>query len=202
MAEAKKPDLDKIVADLHPDVVVEKVHRPHYKARGSYPLKNIDVEDFGGFKKEIIAYVKHHHKKVFGSELPDDMAYAKALQIFQAGGEGARFKGLRQAYDAARDGRLGEVLDDIATGLRHEQEQAYTMGVIHRIDPFDFPTHVEVAKRYIAMAKTVAPKGKYAKPEAIANDYTRLLETQGQLMRAATEPAKAYESKKELKKAA
>ena len=194
-----EPDLDKIVKSLHPDTVNSKVRRKHYNARSDYSTSGKDVVDFSGFRKEIIAYVKHHHKTIFGADLPDDMAYAKALQILNAENPNAQFKDFKSAYNAARDGRLGAVLDDIADGLRGEQENAYAINIIHQIDPFDYEAHKKVASKYIAMAKKIAPDAKFEKPEALAKDYNKLLQTQAEVLKMVAEPAKKYEK---MKKAA
>lgn len=197
--EGNGPDLDKLVADLHPDKINEEVSNKHYGARASYTGRKTKVSGFDKFKKELIAYVKHHHEQTHnGVKLDDAEAYQKALELFSERNpnQEAKFRDLRSAYDAAEGGRLQDVLNDLSEGFRAEHENAYVVNVMHRVDPFDRNVHKKVATKYLDMARQVAPGVDLASVDEIAHDYQRLLGVQRQLLGAVVQPVKKYKGAK------
>jgi hypothetical protein len=194
-------DLDRLIEELDPDKINEKVGKPHAKARAKYKSEKIEVFGWEDFRKEIIKYVKHHHKAVYKADIPDDQAYKIALEILEKKKEEGGFGGIQSAYKIAKDGKLQDVINSISAGMEAEASNNWRLYVLHQIDPMDFDAHTNLMKKYIDKYRAILPpKIKTKKPEELAKDYDKLLLAHADIVYQQRGVLKKYEPTK--KKAA
>ena len=196
--EKKKADLDKITEDLDPDKINEKVVIPHITAHHKYlpKLENkISVNDYEEFKKEVIAYTKHHHKEVYKTDMPDDIAFARAQQFLEAA-----FKnkgGFLGAYQQARKGRLGDVIKALADTEAAQHQGSYKEYIMNQIDPLDWDEHVDLVKQYKSKYQSLLPKElKQKSDEQLANNWKDLIDHHLETVTGVKGYTKKYEPKK------
>jgi len=201
--EEKKPkyDLDKIVGDLDPDKINEKVELSHRKARNKYALKDVQAKDYNSFMKEVTTYLKHHNKEVLKADLPDHIASGRAKQILDAiyKKEG----GMVGAFKDAKKGNMARVLDNLAGALENEERSHYVQHVMNQIDPQDFDGHVELVKQYVGKYGQFLPKDMKKKSnEQLAHEYESLIDHHINVVDQAKSTLKKYDpgDKKEDKK--
>ena len=173
----KKVDLDKLIEDLDPEKINEEIGMQHTDTRNKYKIDNIKAESWDDFKKQIIDYVKHHHKKIYKADMPDEMAYAKAREILDdmtdRRGNKIVFLG---AYEMDRKGKLPKVIDQLADAFEGEHIHAYNQHVMEQIDPLDFDQHVELVKQYREKYEKFLPKEmKKQSDEELARHYQALI---------------------------
>ena len=188
--------LDEIIEELDPDKIYGKVGKKHEEARVKYKVEKIRAEDWEDFKKQIIDYVKHHQKALYGVDMDDHRAYSLAVGILSRKKEEGGFGGLEAALSAGKKS-LRTVFDSIAESFQSEEENAYRLNVIHKVDPHDFDAHVELMTEYMSRYEPMLPKGlKKRKPAELAKDYTTLLQAYAAETHAHRGQLKAYEPKK------
>ena len=207
MAEEKKAkyELDKIMDELDPNKVNEKVELKHREARRKYELKKSKVDEYDEFMDEVTKYVQHHHKEIFDSELPEHIASGRARRLIEAIYE--KKGGLAGARDEARKGNMAKVLDGLASALESDERAHYVQHVMNQVDPQDFDGHVQLVKQYTSKYGEMLPKDFKAKtPEELANQYEGLIKHHIDVVEQAKTILEKYEpakkEKKELKKAA
>ncbi len=201
--EKKKPkyDLDKIVSDLDPDKINDQVELKHREARAKHAVKNVKVDDYNAFLKEVTTYLKHHHKSVYKAELPEHMASGRVReildQIYRKEG------GMVGAFREAKKGNMAKVLDNLAEAMETEERGNYVQHVMNQIDPQDFDGHVDLVKQYVGKYGSLLPKGfKSKSAEQLAHEYEGLIKQHIGIVEAAKSSLKKYEpgGKKEEKK--
>ncbi|MBU2560956.1 MAG: hypothetical protein KKD17_01570 [Nanoarchaeota archaeon] len=196
-----KYDLDKIVGDLDPGKINEKVELGHRKARNKYSLKDIQIKDYNAFLNETIAYLKHHHKEVFGTSMPDHVASGKARQVLDQ-----LYKkqgGIVGAYKEAKKGNMGKVIDSLADAMESEERANYVQHVMNQIDPQDFDGHVGIARQYVSKFGNLLPQDmKKKSPEELAQHYDALIDHHIGVVESVKSQIKKYEPGKPAKKAA
>lgn len=200
MAEEKQVNLDELMEELAPEKIQKKVVEPHAKAHEKYKLEKISVDSFEDFKKQVISYMKHHHKEMYKTDLPDDVAYSRGEAYLDAAFE--EQGGFKAAYKLAKQGRLRDVIESLSKSLRQERTAHYTKHIMRKVDPFDFEKHVDLAKQYIGeYGKLLKKSGiEIKKPEEMAKDYQGLINTHVNLIDQLTDQMGKYKSKKDYKK--
>jgi hypothetical protein len=200
----KKPkyDLDKIVGDLDPGKINKEVEIKHREARNKYSLKSPKVEGYDKLMKETIAYLKHHHKEVYKSDLPDHMISGMARQLLD---EAFKKKGgIAGAQSEAKNGHMDRVLNAVADALESQERSNYVTHVFNQIDPQDFDGHVEIVDQYKSKFGSLLPKDmKQKSSEELAHAYDQLIDHHVGIVEQAKSTLKKYKPKgEELKKAA
>jgi len=196
MVEKKKVDLDKLIEDLDPDKINEEIGMQHADVRNKYKIDNIKAESWDDFKKQIIDYVKHHHKKVYKTDMPDEMAYSKAREILENMRYQGQKIGFEGAFDLARKGKLPKVIDELANAFEGEHVHAYTQHVMERIDPLDFDQHVDLVKQYRVKYDKFLPKDmKKRTDEELAKYYQALITHHGDVVKEVKSHMKKYDAK-------
>ncbi|MBW2972641.1 hypothetical protein KY359_06395 [Candidatus Woesearchaeota archaeon] len=188
-------DLDKIVGDLDPGKINKKVELGHRKARNKYALKDVQIEDYNAFLKEATKYLQHHHKQVFGSDLPEHVASGKVRealdQIYKKQG------GIVGAYKEAKKGNMAKVIDSLADAMESEERSHYVQHVMNQIDPQDFDGHVQLAKQYKGKFGNLLPKDlKTKSPEQLAHNYAALIDHHISVVESVKSQLKKYEPAK------
>lgn len=200
--EKKKYDLDKITEDMDPDQINEKVELPHIKAHSKWGrLGKISVSDYPEFRKEITEYMQHHHKEIYNTDMPDEIAFTRARDILanafseQTGGD--RDKAFQFAYQRARKGRLGDIIRALAAGEESMHRRSYTQHIFQQIDPLDFDAHVDLVNQYKSKYGSFLPKElKQKSSEELAKDYTSLIEHHTNIVEGAKGKLEKYVTKK------
>lgn len=199
----KKPkyDLTQIIDELAPEKVNEKVEVAHRRARNKYGLKDVKIEGYDKFMNEVTSYLKHHHKEVFKSNLPDHVASARARMMIDNMYE--KKGGIKGAMEDASQGRMGSVLDNLAGAMEQEERSHYVQHVMNKIDPQDFDGHVEMVKDYMGKYGNQLPsKFKKKSAEELAHNYGQLIDAHTNIVETAKNVMKKYEPAKPAKKKA
>jgi len=194
--EKKKPDLEKLADDLDPDKVNEKTAMPHLKAHHAYKLEKISVVSYDDFREQITKYMKHHHKEVYKTDMPDEIAFERARQILEQMFE--KEGGFIGAYKKARQGRLGEIIKALADSEEQQHRVSYVRHIFQQIDPLDWDSHVDLVKQYKSKYGSLLPESlKQKSDEELAKDYQALIDHHVGVVDKAKERLKKYEPKKE-----
>lgn len=193
---ARKPkeevDLDAILDDIDPKEINKKVELPHREARNKF-ISGIKVKDYNEFMDRVTEYVQHHHKEVYGSEMPKELAFSQARQILEQAYE--KQGGFKHAVDEAKRGNLREILDRLSDGIEQEHRQAYVSHALSRIDPQDFNTHVKLMDQYKKKYDSLLPEDFKAKSsEELARDYKALIVNHSQLVHSLKSNLKKYKA--------
>jgi hypothetical protein len=192
-------NLADIVNALHPDKIAEKVVIPHRKIRAGYKLTEVQLDDHEEFKKEISKYMQHHWKGWYKGELKEEDAFGHAKEILDAAFE--RQGGYQHAVGLAREGKLDEVIDALASTLENQAVNRYTSHVT-QTDPDDLEAQTDIAAAVMEKYKPFLGKGKKMEdPKYFARNYKNLINVAAQLSASATQFEK-YEPKKGHAKAA
>jgi len=195
--EKEKPDLDKLTEELDPDKINEKVELPHIRAHHKYKLEKISITDYADFRQQIIKYMQHHHKEIFKTDMPDEIAFTKALEILKEFKDEAGNKGFIAAYQSARKGRLGDVIKALAVAEEKEHSASYIHNIFHQIDPLDWDAHVDLVRQYKSKYGSLMPKElKQKSDEELAKDYNSLIKHHIGIVEGAKTYIKKYEPKK------
>lgn len=174
-----KPTLDEILEKLDPDLINEKIEQPHADARASHGSKKTKVKAWEEFRKEVIDYVKHHHKQIYKADIDDARAYQIANRVLsqsrQEGGAG----GIASAYNDSRKGKLQDTFNLVHKGMESEHIDAYNTHVFGEVDPLDFDLATSLADQYMKkygsiLPPKVAKELKRKKPEELANVWSDL----------------------------
>ncbi|MCX8147350.1 MAG: hypothetical protein N3D84_02695 [Candidatus Woesearchaeota archaeon] len=194
--------LEKMAEDLDPEKIDKEINPKHKKARQKYKLEKTEVKDYEEFKKEIIKYVQHHHKEIYGTKMPDHIAFDTARRHLEKRYEESG--GFIGAYTEARRGKLDEVIDALSKHIAAEERNAHVSHVMSKIDPLDYDTHVKLAKQYLDKFGNLLPKDiKKKTPEQLAHAWPDLIKSHQAIVSTAESYLKKYEpEKKEEKKAA
>jgi hypothetical protein len=161
-------ELEKIAAKLAPEKVAE-AEQPHDEAREKYSLSKFKIEDYGAFRKELIEYIKHHHKEVYNADIDDVRAFSEARRILEAALRDQG--GFIGAFDLAKDGKMKQVLDVLAGSMRGQAGRDYTTHVISEVDPTDLDKHTNLAQTYINMYKGQLPGVETYSAQQLAKDW-------------------------------
>lgn len=185
-----KVDLDAILDEIDPKKVNEKVELKHREARNKFQT-GIQVKSYNEFMDQITKYMQHHHKEVYGSEMPKELAFSQARQFLDA-----MYKkqgGFVGAFNEAKHGNLNKVLDSLADAIEHEHRLAYVNHVMSRIDPQDFNTHVKLMDQYKTKYKSLLSEDFQAKSsEELARDYDGLIKEHAELVHGKKSQLKKY----------
>lgn len=174
-----KPTLDEILEELDPDLINEKIEQPHADARASHGSKKTKVKAWEEFRKEVIDYVKHHHKQIYKADIDDARAYQIANRILSKSREEGGTGGIASAYNNSRRGRLQDTFNLVHRGMEGEDIEAYNTHVFGKVDPLDFDLATGLADQYIQkygsmLPPKVAKDLKNKKPEELANVWSEL----------------------------
>ncbi len=193
----KKVNLDKLIEDLDPEKINEDIGMQHADIRNNYKIDNIKATNWDDFKDQIIKYVKNHHKKIYKTDMPDEMAYSKAREVLeQMRDKNGNRIGFLGAYELARKGKLPKVIDELSDAFEGEHTRAYTTHVMEQIDPLDFKQHVELVKEYRAKYSQFLPKGMNKKSDAeLARDYQGLIKHHASVVQKVKGNMEEYEAK-------
>jgi len=164
----KKIDLETLAQQLHPDTIIEKVDMIHDKSRESYKLEKLRTTDYDEFRGELIKFIKHQHKNIYGNEMDDARAFHVAYKILQDDHRGGGFVG---NFKLARDGKMREVLDKILEAQKDEHREAYSTNVFGQIDPTDLDAHTKIAENFIDKYKSLMGKGETYTAQQLAKDW-------------------------------
>ena len=150
---AKKLTLTEIIDRLEATEDVDKITDAHEDAREKYkPSAGIikrKTKDFRKFKAAIADYLKHHHKSLYKTELPDHMATAMVEELL-ANYKGAQKGGHMDAFGDAKKGKLADVLDYIKVQLREDELGKRDVHIIESsVDPFDLDHQTAIVKDYM-----------------------------------------------------
>lgn len=196
MAKKEETDLDAMVEDVDPDTVNEKVEIKHREARNAFKLEKIKVDTYSQFKKKITEYEQHHHKKVYGTEMPEELAFSKAMAILNEVYK--KEGGFVGAFKEAKKGNMNSVLDALANFEEGEHRSAYVQHVMSRIDPMDFDAHVKLVDKYKAKYDKFLPKEMKKKSSAeLAKNYQELIQHHANVVDSVRSKLKKYEPKEE-----
>lgn len=184
-------DLDAIVDELDPDKINEKVELPHKEARNKFKSEDVKANNYTDFKKKITEYVKHHHKEVYGADMPDEMAFSKAQSMLHSAYE--KKGGFVAAFKDAKKGNLNDIFNVLSDTMEGEHRESYVNNVMSSIDPMDFDTHVKLVKQYQSKYKDLLPKDmKKKSPEELAKDYKGLIHAHVNIVDSARSIHKKY----------
>lgn len=191
----KEVNLDDLIERLDPDVANKKAGvAKHQNARNKYHLKNPGVSNWDEFRKEVIKYTKHHHKKLYGTKLSDDKAWDKGKEYFK---DEKGKPNVTAHYKNARDNKLAGVLNEISSGLESQDVQAYYAHVIDSIDPHDTDLKVKLMEQYKAKYKSILPKElKTKKAIELANNYENLIMGHASLVQNKKQEMEVYKTDK------
>ena len=193
-----KPTLDEILEKLDPDLINEKIEQPHADARASYASKKTKVKAWEEFRKEVIDYVKHHHKQIYKADIDDARAYQIADRILSKSREEGGTGGIASAYSSSMKGKLQETFNLVHKGMEGEHIDAYNTDVFGEADPLDFDLSESLAKQYIdkyssMLPPKVAKELKKKKPGELANVWPTLARQHTQVVYGHRDIVKKYQ---------
>jgi hypothetical protein len=192
-------DLESIAESLDPDKIDAEVGLKHREARNKFKIEDIKVKGYQQFRKTIIDYIKHHHKEVYGSDMPDEMAFGQAKDILDQAykKEGGKEGGFIQAFKQGSKGNMAEVIDALARQLEGEHTHNYIRNIMHQVDPLDFEGHVKLVEQYLSKYSGSLPKAmKKKSKEQLANDYEALVQHHIGVVDSVRSKVKGYEADK------
>lgn len=186
----EKDTIDEVIEALAPVEIGKKVRKKHKDAYTGYDHKGLPEEfDYEGFKQRVIEYTQHHWKSVYGSELPEELAFSRAIASLREIG------GLEGALKMANKGQMSDVLKQIADQFEAEHVSSYRQHQLGRIDPNDWDSHMKIADRVTGMYKPLI-KGDAKRRELMAKDYEATIQAHAQLQEGITDAYGAHKKKK------
>ena len=194
-----KAELDKILEDMDPEKINKEVEMKHRDARNKYDLKHHKMPDgadpYEFVLNETIAYLQHHHKQVYKSELPDHMVSGQARELLERVFE--KKGGIAGAQREAKAGRMDRVLNAIADELEDIERRQYVNHVFNQVDPHDFDTHVRIVDQYKSKYGDLLPEGlKQKSSEELAHMYNQLIDHHIKVVQESKSILKKYEHKR------
>ncbi len=170
--------LDDIVRELDPIETGKSVNLPHNKARESWDTPDEPVTDYNAFVQHITRYVQHHQKSVYKSQdatIPDATAFGEAMAIL---GQALKDQGgFKHAFKLAKEGRLAEVVDILATALREQALEQHKGYVINsKIDQGDTEAHTKLVKDIFGRLTGVIPGVELKDPMMFSDKYLGVLD--------------------------
>lgn len=202
--EKKKPDLSKLTEELDPDKINEKVEKPHITAHHKYLPKlekKISVDNYADFKEQITKYMQHHHKQIYKTDMPDEIAFTRARQILRTAFE--KQGGFAGAYKLARQGRLGDIIKTLATAEEADHRNSYIENIFGQVDPLDWDSHVGLVKQYkLKYGQFLHKRIRKKSDEQLAHDWRPLIEHHKSVVEGAKTYMEKYEPKKKEEKEA
>lgn len=192
-----KPTLDEILEKLDPDLINKMIEQPHADARASHGSKKTKVEAWEEFRKEIIDYVKHHHKQIYKADIDDARAYQIANRILSQSREEGGTGGIASAYSSSRKGRLQDTFNLVHKGMEAEHIETYNNHVLGEVDPLDFDLATSLADQYMKKYGSILPPKvakdlKKRKPEELANVWSQLAKEHARVVYAHRDTVKKY----------
>lgn len=182
----KKSTLDEIVEQLHPEAIQRKIGIPHAEIRNKYKLDKVKLDDHDAFRNEIIKYVKHHWKEWYKGEISDEEAFGHAHQLLEAVFE--KEGGYRHAYKLAKEGKMKDVIDSIASGLEQTATSSHITNALGKIDPNDYDKQTEIVSELMDRHAGLFPKDMKKKdPKHLARDYRNFTRAYANMVAAAKE---------------
>lgn len=194
-----KPTLDEILEKLDPDLINEKIEQPHADARASHGSKKTRVKAWEEFRKEVIDYVKHHHKQIYQADIDDARAYQIANRILSQSREEGGTGGIASAYSSSRKGRLQDTFNLVHKGMEREHIDAYNTHVFGEVDPLDFKLAESLADQYMKkygsiLPPKVAKELKKKEPGELANQWQQLARAHTEVVYAHRDAVKKYQA--------
>jgi hypothetical protein len=187
---AKQLTLAEIIDKLEATGDVDKITDQHENARETYVaskgIKKRKATTMSDFRQAGIDYLKHHHKSVYGTELPDHMAAAQLRQLAEIYARQRRMEpeeGLDELFKMAKKGKLNDVLDYLKGQIRDTELVNRDEHIIEgSVDANNIFHQTALVREYMeAYENLLTPDMKSSlakaskKPEHLAASYKNIL---------------------------
>ena len=177
--------IDRILDQLHPDVIGREIEYKHNIIRERWTVKNYMPGDYKECMRDLCDYYRYHFCAMFGisMNIPDDRAHHEVKMILEKS-QGGYVQGIKNSV-RGRHGGMIALVDALAEEMKKDAIEKHISHVIDtHVSPLDFDFQCELIRQYLdKYAKYMLPGEEIMSPYLLAVNYAKVIRTHVEVIR-------------------